>query len=112
VVYGDAAYGSGDNLQLLARLGATPMVKTQPAVALGGQFTKDDFDVDLAKRMVTCPNGKTVAIPDRDAAKVAVRFAEHCTGCPLRSRCTKATEGRTITIGRHEQRLQDARARQ
>jgi hypothetical protein len=112
VVYGDAAYGSGNNLQLLERLGATPMVKTQPAVAPGGRFTKDDFDVDLAKQTVTCPNGVTVAIPDRDAAKVAVRFAEHCIGCPLRSRCTRATEGRTITIGRHEQRLQDARARQ
>jgi hypothetical protein len=105
VVYGDAAYGSGDNLELLARLGAEPMVKTQPAVAPGGQSTKDDFDVDLAKRTVTCPNAKTMAIGDRDAAKVQVRFAEHCTGCPLRSGCTRATEGRTITIGRGEQRL-------
>jgi hypothetical protein len=32
VVYGDAAYGSGDNLE---QLGATPMVKVQPPVAPG-----------------------------------------------------------------------------
>jgi Transposase DDE domain len=43
---------------------------------------------------------------------VQVRFADHCTDCPLRQRCTTAAVGRTITIGRHEQRLQAARARQ
>lgn len=111
-VYGDSAYGSGDNLELLERLGAKPMVKTQPSVAPGGQFTKDDFDVDLTERTVTCPAGNSVSIPDRNAAKVQVRFAEHCTSCPLRDRCTSAATGRTITIGRHERRLQDARARQ
>jgi hypothetical protein len=111
-VYGDAAYGSGDNLELLDRLGARPMVKTQPAVAPGGRFTKDDFTIDLPAKTITCPAGNSVAIPDRDAARVQVRFVEHCTSCPLRARCTTATAGRSITIGRHEQRLQDARARQ
>jgi len=111
-VYGDAAYGSGDNLALLERLDAEPIVKVQPAVAPGGRLSKDDFAVDLANRTVTCPAGHRVAIPDRDAAKVAVRFAELCMNCPLRSRCTTASAGRTITIGRHEQRLQDARVRQ
>jgi hypothetical protein len=111
-VYGDSAYGSGDNLELLERLGAKPMVKTQPSVAPAGQFTKDDFDVDLTARTVTCPAGNSVPIPDRNAAKVQVRFAEHCISCPLRDRCTAAATGRTITIGRHERRLQAARARQ
>jgi hypothetical protein len=111
-VYGDAAYGSGDNLARLAQVGAKPMVKVQPANAPGGRFSKDDFDIDLAKHTVTCPAGHTAAIPDRDADKVAVRFADHCTDCPLRPQCTTAAAGRTITIGRHEQRLQAARARQ
>ena len=111
-VYGDAAYGSGDNLARLAQLGATPMVKVQSANAPGGRFSKDDFDIDLANHTVTCPAGHTAAIPDRDADKVAVRFAEHCTDCPLRPQCTTAAAGRTITIGRHEQRLAAARARQ
>jgi hypothetical protein len=47
-VYGAMPPISGENLELLERLAATPMVKTQPAVAAGGRFTKDDFDVDLA----------------------------------------------------------------
>ncbi|HSJ46405.1 MAG TPA: transposase, partial [Euzebyales bacterium] len=111
-VYGDAAYGSGDNLARLERLGAEPLVKVQPANAPGGRFSKDDFDIDLANHTVTCPAGHTAAIPDRDADKVAVRFAEHCIDCPLRPQCTTAAAGRTITIGRHEQRLQAARARQ
>lgn len=112
VVYGDAAYGSGDNLALLERLGAKPMVKTQPAVAPEGRFTKDDFDIDLDAKTVTCPAGQTVPIPDRDLDKIQVRFADHCTGCPLRARCTTAAAGRTITLGRHEHRLQAARTRQ
>jgi hypothetical protein len=111
-VYGDAAYGGGDNLELLERLGARPMVKSQPPVAPGGRFTKDDFDVDLERRTVTCPNGATVEIPDRDAHKVQVRFGDHCTDCPLRSGCTTSVDGRTIQLTRHEHRLQTARARQ
>ena len=111
-VYGDSAYGSGDNLELLERLRAKAMVKTQPAVAPGGRFAKDDFVIDLAAGTVTCPAGNTAAIPDRDADKLQVRFAQQCRDCPLRARCTTASDGRTIQITRHEQRLQDARARQ
>lgn len=111
-VYGDAAYGSGDNLERLAQLGAKPMVKVQSANAPGGRFSKDDFGIDLAARAVTCPAGHTATIPARDADKVQVRFAERCTDCPLRPQCTTAAAGRTITIGRHEQRLAAARARQ
>jgi hypothetical protein len=54
-VYVDATYASGDNLARLEQLGAKPMVKTQPAVACAGRFTKDDFTVDLATATVTCP---------------------------------------------------------
>jgi hypothetical protein len=39
-------------------------------------------------------------------------FADACTDCPLRSQCTNAQGGRTIRVGRYEQRLADARARQ
>src|SRR5436309_13159065 len=39
-------------------------------------------------------------------------FGDACQACPLRSQCTKAEGGRTISIGRHERRLATARARQ
>jgi hypothetical protein len=112
VVYGDAAYGSGDNLERLEQLGAKPMVTTQPAVAAAGQFTKDDFTVDLATATVTCPAQATAVIAfHRDGSGVA-SFGACCHQCLLRDRCTSAKDGRTVHISRHHRQLVAARARQ
>ena len=113
VVYGDAAYGSGDNLETLERLGADPMVKVQPASPPpGGRYSKDAFTIDLPAGTVTCPGGHTVAIRFRDDGGGTTSFGEYCATCPLQPRCTTATAGRTIKISRHEARLAAARARQ
>lgn len=79
-IYGDAAYGSGDNLADLDRRGITPMVKVQPPAARGGMFTKDDFDVDLDAETVTCPAGRTGPDPSRRqrARHRPLRFALRC----------------------------------
>lgn len=112
VVYGDAAYGSGDNLETLERLDAEPMVKVQPATAPGGRFSKDAFTIDLAAGTITCPGKQTVAIRARADGGGTASFGERCATCPLQPRCTTATAGRTIKISRHEARLAAARARQ
>ena len=44
-VYGDAAYGGGDELAGLDERGIDAMVKTQPPASRGGMFNKDDFDI-------------------------------------------------------------------
>ena len=62
VVYGDSAYGTGAHLAWLDQQGFTPMVKTQVPIAPGGRFAKDQFCIDLAAGMVTCPARVTVAI--------------------------------------------------
>jgi hypothetical protein len=112
VVYGDAAYGSGENLALLEQIGATAMTKVQPAVAPGGRFSKERFAVDLDAGTVTCPGEHTVALRgDADGVRQA-RFATLCTTCPLRAGCTTSGSGRTINVGPHERLLADARARQ
>jgi hypothetical protein len=92
VVYGDAVYASGDNLERLEQLGAKPMVKTQPAVAGAGRFTKDDFTVDLATATVTCPAQATAVIAVHGDANGVASFGAHCHQCPLRDRCTSAKE--------------------
>jgi hypothetical protein len=114
-VYGDAAYGAGEVLERLDNAGIEAMTKVQPAVAPGGKFTKDQFDIDLQAGQVTCPNGTTVPIkPVRDNAKLAGRaeFGRHCRHCPLVDRCTTSKTGRDITIGHHEARITAARIRQ
>jgi len=61
---------------------------------------------------VTCPGAVTVAIRrGRDGDGIAY-FGQGCASCPLRAQCTTATSGRTVSVGRHEQRLADARAEQ
>jgi hypothetical protein len=112
-VYGDAAYGSsGEFLDHLAGAGIESRCKTQPPTAAGGMFTKDRFDIDLRFGTVTCPNSVTATIRrDKDDDGTA-RFGSACGGCPLRAQCTTAAAGRTISVGRHEQHLADARTAQ
>lgn len=112
-VYGDAAYGSsGEFLEHLAEAGIDSRCKTQPPTAAGGMFTKDQFDIDLPTGTVTCPNGATATIRRDKRGDGTAHFGSACADCPLRSRCTTATAGRTISVGRHEQRLAQARAAQ
>jgi hypothetical protein len=112
-VYGDAAYGSsGAFLEHLAGAGIDSRCKTQPPTAAGGMFTKDHFDIDLDTDTVTCPNAATVTIRRDKHGDGTARFGAACAECPLRGQCTSAAGGRTIGVGRHEQRLAQARAAQ
>ena len=78
-----------------------------------GCFAKDRFSIDLDAKTVTCPAGVTVPIrPATGRHAGTARFGAACRTCPLAARCTRASEGRTITIGPHEARLAAARIRQ
>jgi hypothetical protein len=111
-VYGDAAYGSGAFLDLLAGANIASGCKTQPPTAAGGRFAKDRFVIDLGADTVTCPAKVTVPIRRGREGDGIASFGDGCAGCPLRAQCTTATAGRTVSVGRHEQRLSDARAEQ
>ena len=105
-ILGDSAYGSGaTRLELKAhrhRLVIKPIPST-PAVP--GGFVRDNFTVDHAARVVTCPAGHLGRLSPAGIAK----FAAHCHGCPLRLRCTKA-EARSFTVGVNDAELVAARA--
>ena len=111
-VYGDSAYGSGPFLDRLAGAGLDSRCKTQPPTAAGGLFSKDAFEVDLQAETVTCPNDVTAPIRRGANGEGVAYFGQACTQCPLRAQCTKARDGRRVTLGVHEQRLTDARAAQ
>ncbi len=111
VVYGDAAYGTGEFLAAVETAGIDPMIKVQPSVAAAGLFTKADFVIDLDARTVTCPNDVTVAFKTNRHGDSVAHFAPACTACPLRARCTNSEAGRTISISRHEAHLARARIR-
>jgi Transposase DDE domain len=108
-VYGDAAYGSGEFLDHLARAGIDSGCKTQPPVAAGGRYSKAHFYIDLDVDTVTCPAGEKVTIRRNKDGDGIAHFESACASCPLRPDCTTAASGRTIQVGRHEAVLAQAR---
>ena len=110
-VYGDAAYGSGEQLAELEDRNIDARVKTQPPARRNGKFSKDDFTIDLDAETVTCPAGATAPIVRANDGSGAARFDRRCIDCPLREQCTDASRGRHIRVHRHEALLARQRAR-
>lgn len=107
-VYGDSAYGTGELRAALAEGKHTTVIKPKPVLpAIKGGFTVDDFTVDEAAGMVTCPNNITRSItPTR-----AVTFGVACRDCPLQTLCTTSKAGRILHLHEHDALLRAARAR-
>jgi len=107
-VYGDSHYGSGQARADYAAAGHDTVIKPIPLrPAVPGGFTLDDFILDEQQGTVTCPAGHVRAM----SSKRSVTFGAICAGCPLRSRCTAAKDGRSLDIHPHEHLLRAARAR-
>jgi hypothetical protein len=110
-VLADSAYGSGDCLAKLHDAGHRILIKPWPlarnAKLADDQFNRDDFTIDYTARTVTCPNGTTTHITPSGAAV----FGAKCRGCPVRSRCTSAVDGKTFLVSQHDQHLAANRAR-
>jgi IS5 family transposase len=106
-VLADSAYGSGRTRADLAAKGHAATIKPIPLrPAVPGGFTRDDFRVDYETNRVTCPAGQTVTL----TAKLHAVFGARCKGCPLRSRCTTARDGRTLDLNLYDPELVAARA--
>ena len=106
-VYGDSAYGSGEARAAYQAAGHNTVIKPGPLrPAVPGGFTADDFTISEQAGTVTCPAGLT-----RPMSKTrTVTFGAACAGCPLRPRCTTATDGRSMTLPPPEHLLPAARA--
>ena len=109
-VLADSAYGSGQVRHDLDAATHTAVIKPWPLARnpkLGSdQFVRDQFRIDYEARTVTCPEGRTVPISPGGAAG----FGPRCRGCPARSRCTSAVDGKTFKVTDHDQLLAAARA--
>jgi hypothetical protein len=107
-VYGDSAYGSGEARAAYRDAGHDTVIKPGPLrPAVPGGFTIDDFTIDEQSGTVTCPAGHARPMSARTRT---VNFGDLCAGCPLRTRCTTARDGRSTRIHPHEDLLRAARA--
>ena len=103
-VLADSAYGSGETRVALKRRHHRLAIKPWPT-ADTGRFGRDDFIVDHTARTATCPAGHTVTLTPSNYAV----FERHCRGCPLRSSCTTARDGRILRLNDHDIELVEAR---
>ena len=105
-VLGDGAYGSGETLAALGQAKHRRAIKPWPMpTAIPGGFIRDDFVIDEVSGTVTCPAGHIVTItPSRSAT-----FGVRCRGCPLRERCTRSKDGRTLHVHPHDVELVESR---
>jgi hypothetical protein len=98
-VLADSAYGTGELLAALADAGHEAIIKPWPIrPPVPGGFTVDDFTVDHAAGIATCPAGHTRPI-NRSRQVV---FGATCRGCPLRPRCTTSRTGRSLKLRDHD----------
>jgi IS5 family transposase len=107
-VLADSAYGSGETRAALHEAGHIQTIKPipiRPMTDADDAFTITDFDIDLTVRTASCPGGHTVPISRGGAAT----FGFRCRGCPMRARCTRANNGKTLKV--HPRFEQLARAR-
>jgi hypothetical protein len=107
---GDCAYGGGEIRQEFADSERKLTAKVPAEKSNGNLFAKSAFRIDLENNTVTCPAQATVSKYElmRDGRKV-FRFGVLCSGCPLRTECTKSKEGRTISVHPQEFLLRAAR---
>src|SRR5260221_6078020 len=97
-VYGDSAYGSGQARADYPEARHDTVIKPGPLRPAGpGRVTLDDFIIDEEQGTVTCPAGHTRLM----SGKRTVTFGQLCARCPLRTRCTTAKDGRSMTIQPH-----------
>lgn len=111
-VYGDASYGTAAIVEKVEAAGGEAMVKVQPPVNAAGFYTKERFDIDLDAGTVQCPAGRLVQIRRRGDGSGLASFASFCGDCPLRAKCTKNAQGRSVTIHPSERTLATARKKQ
>jgi IS5 family transposase len=105
-VLGDGAYGSGAALAALGKAQHRRAIKPWPMPpAVPGGFERDDFVVDETLGTATCPAGHTVKITPGRAAVFGIR----CREFPLRQRCTRSKEGRTVRLHPHDDELVESR---
>jgi hypothetical protein len=112
-VLGDCAYGSGETRQAFADAGRELVAKVPQERRNGGLYPKSAFVLDLVNDTVTCPAGHRLDKFTRepDGGKL-FQFGVRCRECPLRSQCTTAARGRSVSVHPQEGMLQKARAYQ
>ncbi|MQL54031.1 transposase, partial [Desulfofundulus thermobenzoicus] len=96
-MFGDKAYGTGENRQQLKEMGIQLVAPLHPQ-AISEDLARGNFTYDSEKQTVTCPAGITTdkrTYHENSQAWIYRFPKEACQACELRETCTKNKNGRT-----------------
>jgi hypothetical protein len=111
-VYGDAAYGTADLVDMLEGANIELFTKVQATPARKGKYSQDHFEIDTDAHTVRCPNAAVAPLRVRKDGSAVATFGARCAACPLRDACTSGTRGRIINVHRKYKLLRRARKQQ
>lgn len=97
-LYIDRGFLAHEEITKLDRAGVNIHCRPWRDTKNPGRFSKREFEIDLRRRLVTCPSGETARFTKRKRLAI---FGESCQACELRTRCTDSPTGRSIRV--HEQ---------
>jgi len=120
----DSGYSSGENLQKMVdkKIDAHIPDANYEARKRGkqdapgqGMFTKASFKRDELNDCFICPAGEKLIFShiQKGKKKQSMRLYRclSARGCPLRKRCTKSRQGRSITLSAHDDQLKAMRCK-
>jgi len=83
----DRGYLASPDVHALHRTGVTVHSRAWQTKRKDGLFRKEQFHIDLRRKLVTCPAGKTTRISEIGRSCFSLR---DCRACKLKSKCTTA----------------------
>lgn len=117
LVVGDAAYGSEDNYRFLEtnNIGNYLKYNTFHRMRKAKHFTKEDFTYDATSDTYQCPDRRHLTLERIASAKTPLGTPTHlrlyvsadCSGCTLRTQCTRGEGPRTLTVNPHWERYRE-----
>ena len=107
-LYIDRGFLAHEEVTNLDRTGVTILCRPWQEAGNRGRFSKRDFDIDLRRRVVTCPAGESACFSPR---KRVAEFGESCASCKLRDKCTDSTIGRSVQVSKQESLLRRLKKR-
>ena len=112
-VTGDKKYGSEENLVAIEHQGIRAYIPMADVDHRTEFFSSEAFTYDAERDVYVCPAGKELHLFPAHSTERSLRYrasARDCNHCPLKTKCTTGTRGRSLCRSVDEDTLERVRA--